>query len=325
MNVIGLDIGGANLKAADGLGRAEQVSFALWKTPERLSHQVASLLSWFPPAEAIALTMTGELCDCFASKSEGVLHIVRSVLDVVPRTPVRVWTVDGEFATPERLAQAPLKAAAANWLALATFAGQFVPQGPGLLIDLGSTTCDLIPLCSGVPQPTGQSDPARLKSDELVYCGVRRTPLCAVFGLTKAAEWFATTADAFVVLGDLPEDPAIVDTADGRPLTKAHAQARLARMECDEDWPLSRTMHFAEDVRRRVAERIAESAAKIVARRFTDPLAGVVMAGAGEFLIPKILDLAGIDSPRISLAASLGPRASTAACAHAVATLARQR
>ena len=66
------------------------------------------------------------------------------------------------------------------------------PDSPAmaLLLDLGSTTCDIIPIAYAHPQPFGRTDTARLKSGELVYCGVRRTPLCAVFGLTKAATFF---------------------------------------------------------------------------------------------------------------------------------------
>ena len=34
--------------------------------------------------------------------------------------------------------QTPLQVAAANWLALATYAGRFAPDGPALLLDIGS-------------------------------------------------------------------------------------------------------------------------------------------------------------------------------------------
>src|SRR5262249_23680680 len=147
-------------------------------------------------------------------------------------------------------------------------------HGAALLLDLGSTTCDIIPILDGQPRPMGQTDPIRLKSGELVYWGVRRTPLCAIFGLAKAAEWFATTADAYIVLGDLPEEPDRTDTADGRPLTKRFAQARIARMECDDgaEWPWARSLEFAQQVRQLQIRRVAESVAQ-VAERLVDPVA----------------------------------------------------
>ena len=43
MIVLGLDIGGANLKAADSDGRAVTRPFAVWKQPERLREAINGL------------------------------------------------------------------------------------------------------------------------------------------------------------------------------------------------------------------------------------------------------------------------------------------
>ena len=117
---------------------------------------------------------------------------------------------------------------------LATYAGRLAPVGSAILIDIGSTTTDIVGLVDGVPVPTGRTDRTRLECGELVYCGVRRTPLCALFGLEKAAEFFATTEDVYLTLGDLPEEPHRTDTADGRPVTPGACASLgwLARMEC---------------------------------------------------------------------------------------------
>lgn len=63
--ILGLDIGGANLKVATPDKRALSVPFALWKQPDRLPMALADLVAQFPDAEELAVTMTGELCDCF--------------------------------------------------------------------------------------------------------------------------------------------------------------------------------------------------------------------------------------------------------------------
>ena len=55
--------------------------------------------------------------------------------------------------------ESPLLAAASNWHALARFAGRYVPRGTGLLVDIGSTTCDIIPLVDGEPASGGRTDP----------------------------------------------------------------------------------------------------------------------------------------------------------------------
>ncbi|MFL6120051.1 helix-turn-helix domain-containing protein, partial [Actinophytocola sp.] len=95
-----------------------------------------------------------------------------------------------------------------------------------------STTTDVIPLIDGRPVPAARTDPARLQSGELVYTGIRRTPVCALLGDLGAAEFFATTHDVYLILGMTPADPADRDTADGRPATLECAHARLARMVC---------------------------------------------------------------------------------------------
>jgi probable H4MPT-linked C1 transfer pathway protein len=321
---LGLDIGGANLKAADATGRAETTPFPLWKHPDRLAKALRDLLGRFSPAAALAVTMTGELCDCFPGKRQGVAHILAAVEQVAAGRPVHVWTNEGRFVDTARARELALQVAAANWLALATYAGRQVPTGSALLIDVGSTTTDVIPLWHGRPVPSGRTDPERLRSGELVYTGVRRTPLCAVLP-GAAAEWFATTLDAHLVLGHLPEDADDRDTADGQPATVAAAEARLARMFCGD----LETSTAPE--RRAVAERAARRQRALlrraidrVGRRLPERPRAVVLAGSGEFLARQALPRdAGVRVA--SLAQELGPDLSTAACAYAVAVLSRLR
>ena len=60
---IGLDIGGANIKAAHIDGAALTVPFEVWKRPEELSRAIASVVASLSPSDAAAITMTAELCD----------------------------------------------------------------------------------------------------------------------------------------------------------------------------------------------------------------------------------------------------------------------
>ncbi len=326
--VLGLDIGGANLKAAHSDGRARSVPFALWKDPSRLPDALRPLIAEMAPADVLAVTMTGELCDCFASKRQGVLAILEAVTAAAGQTPVRVWGNDGRFVDPTTARATPLQAAAANWLALATFAGRYAPTGPALLIDIGSTTTDVVPLLDGRPVPKGRSDPERLRSSELVYTGVRRTPLCAVLGGQGAAELFATTLDAYLHLGTIPEDPADQNTADGRPATRAAAEARLARMLCA-DLETS-----TADERRRLAERVLlrqvmalEFAFKTVASRLPALPQTILLAGEGEFLARAALEHQKDIPPchAVVLSDVLGAAISRSACAYAVAMLAAEQ
>jgi probable H4MPT-linked C1 transfer pathway protein len=230
--ILGLDIGGANLKAATPDKLAVSVPFALWKQPDRLPAALAELVKQFPDADELAVTMTGELCDCFETKREGVAAIIKAVRFASAARPIHVWSTDGVFLNSEEAKANHMKVAAANWHALATFAGRYVPQGRAILVDVGSTTTDVIPILDGKPVPKGKTDHDRLFSGELLYTGVRRTPVCAIAPWLLAAELFATTLDVYLMLGMIPEDPDDRDTADGRSATREYAHARLARMYC---------------------------------------------------------------------------------------------
>ena len=100
-NTLALDIGGANIKAADGLGYARSWPFALWNAPSQLAGQLAECLAAAPAADKIVVTMTGELCDCFATKRAGVRAIVESTLAVAGDTPVAFYQTTGEFVSAQ--------------------------------------------------------------------------------------------------------------------------------------------------------------------------------------------------------------------------------
>src|SRR5205085_469250 len=105
----------------------------------------------------------------------------------------------------------PHEVAAANWMASATLVARTVPDA--LFIDVGSTTTDIIPIAGGEVAAAGRTDPARLRSGELVYTGCLRTPVCAIVrsvpqsgGRTRvASERFAIAADVYRWLGSIAD------------------------------------------------------------------------------------------------------------------------
>jgi probable H4MPT-linked C1 transfer pathway protein len=322
--ILGVDIGGANLKAASA-GVARLQPFALWRQPQQLPDALRQMVSELPGSEVLAVTMTGELCDCFATRRDGVHAILDAVEQVAAGKPVQVWTTGGRFTDIATARRQPLTAAAANWLALAVFAGRFAPTGAALLIDVGSTTTDIVPLAEGQPVPQGRTDTERLHCAELVYTGVRRTPVCALLGGTVMAELFATTLDAYLLLGDLPESEAC-DTADGRPATRAYAHARLARMIGGdaESCTAEETLVLARQAVS-VQQSLVQFALRRVRRALPASPGKFILSGSGEFLARQVLDRDGVPPEQImSLQEHLGPALSEAACAHAVAVLAAE-
>jgi uncharacterized hydantoinase/oxoprolinase family protein len=138
-----------------------------------------------------------------------------------------------------------------------------------------------------------------------------------------AAEVFATTADVYLLLGELAEDEENCNMADGRPATRPWAHARMARMLGGDNEIIGEqeTSALARRAKDRQLAKLAEALAG-VRRRMSQPTSTCVIAGSGEFLAREIL--AGEDARVVSLAEQLGQELSTAACAYAVALLAEQ-
>jgi len=333
MSWLAIDIGGANLKASDGCRYALSIPFELWKEPENLKGQLRQLIAEAPASERLAVTMTGELADCFPSKAEGVRLILKAVVQAAGDRETLIYLTDGQSVSPRMAMAKPELAAASNWHALARFAGRYASDGAALLMDVGSTTCDIIPLLDGRPTALGRNDTERLLAGELVYTGVERTPLCAVANEIPyrgqwcpiAREFFATMRDVYVVLGELPERPGDMDTADGRPATKNASRARLGRMICADPEQLDQAdaLVMSQSFADAQASDIRAAVRKVVERMPSLPQT-VVLSGHGEFVARRVLSKSGLQTQVISLTEHLGPDMSRAATAYALAALARE-
>ena len=75
--------------------------------PSGLPAALAELLRDAPPFDRLAVTMTGELCDCYETKRQGVHAILDAVERRPPATPVRVWTTNGRLSIRRRPATEP--------------------------------------------------------------------------------------------------------------------------------------------------------------------------------------------------------------------------
>ena len=332
--VIGWDIGGAHLKAARfAHGRIEksaQAATPLWLGLESLHSAFDDLNAELGGADAHALTMTGELCDAFASRREGVLGLAAIAVEHLAPAPMRFYAGAAGFVPPEDVAARAENIASANWRATAELVALRLMDA--LLIDVGSTTADLIPVAAGKVVSVGADDAGRLAAGELVYCGLTRS---FVMAMAKRApfrggwtplmnEYFASSADVYRILGALPDGADRMATADGRDKTVAASSARLARMigrEADEgdasEWR-ALAGWFAEAQTR----DICDAALLRLSRRDVAAHAPVVGAGVGEAIAAEVARRLG--RPWRTLAALIGaaPEASHCAPAAAVAVLA---
>jgi probable H4MPT-linked C1 transfer pathway protein len=331
-SALGWDVGGAYVKAAvveaDSGNRTVRTAsrpFEIWRDKHALPDVLRALATELPPPEAVAVTMTAELSDVFRTKREGVGFVLDAV-EAISRAPVRVFTTAGEFVDGVTARGRPLDAAASNWVATAMLVGRFVPDA--LLVDIGSTTTDVIPVVGGRVAALGRTDPERLLAGELVYTGALRTNVAAIVRRVPlrcgecpvASELFAVSGDVHVLLGSLSPADYTCPTPDGRPPTAEFAAERLARVVCADG-----DMLGAEEIRA-IATAIADAqieeiAAAIgrVARRLPRPAPPVIATGVGGFLARRAAARVGL--PVEDLADILAIDVGTVAPAVAVAWL----
>ena len=335
-DVLAFDIGGANIKAADGLGWVHSEPFELWRRRPDLPAALARIVSTRRPRRVVA-TMTGEIADCYSSRQEGVADIVAAVTSAShaaagPACPVGIYLVDGTIVPPDDAVRRPLAAAASNWHAVARLAAAVATADRAMVIDIGSTTTDIVPLVDRVPAATGRCDLTRMSAGELVYTGVERTPVAAIVrslpwrgGLRPvASELFAQSLDAWLLLEGLAEDPACLTTADGGPATRAAARCRLARMLLadPEDVTHEEAVAMAASIADRQSRQVARAVRRVAASCGWRPRS-IVLSGHGECLARRALALVGWDVESVSLPDTLGPDVSRAAPAHSLALIAR--
>ena len=284
--MIGIDVGGANLKVVDGDG-VHIHSCPLWeKTP------LIPLLSEYrtDPDTPAAVVMSGELCDCFQNKAEGIAFIVRAVQEVFPRAVF--YGTDAEFHTT-----AVPQLAAANWLASADYLRTSFPGA--VLVDVGSTTTDIIPL-SRFDDLKGLTDLQRLRKGYLIYTGMLRTSVPALLRIVVldgiptpvSTEFFAVSADAHLVLGHITAEQYSCDTPDHKEKTRTAAMRRLARVVCAD------LEEIGEAGARQIAEQFWDVQRALTCDKVRKVMAAagttdVVTAGIGSALFAQ--ELSGID------------------------------
>ena len=149
--VIGLDIGGVNTKAVWRDGDAVRTilrPYDVVRDPGALTAVVRDVVAELAaePPELVALTMTAELSDEFRTKREGVGFVLDAVEAAVGGR-VLVFTTAGELVSLAEARARPLDVAAANWVASALAVGALHPDA--LMLDVGSTTADVIPIAAG--------------------------------------------------------------------------------------------------------------------------------------------------------------------------------
>jgi (4-(4-[2-(gamma-L-glutamylamino)ethyl]phenoxymethyl)furan-2-yl)methanamine synthase len=301
--VVGLDVGGANTQGFGRNGgerRAVSRPFEVWRDREALAAVIREVVAGVAPGpvEAVALTTTAELSDAFRSKRAGVGFVLDAAEEALDGPELLAFTTAGEVVPFEEARARATEVAAANWMASALAVAAAYPDA--LMIDVGSTTADVVPISSGRVVATGRTDLDRLLAGELVYTGALRTNLAAIAPRVPvrdrwcpvASELFAISADVHLILGHLAPGAYTCATPDGRPATVESARERVARLVCADAEQLA-----VGEIDAIAAFLHAEQVRQIEAavRRVSGRLKGdaVVPLGTGAFLAREVAERLG--------------------------------
>ena len=329
--VIGWDIGGAHLKGARAEnGRvvaAVQVAAPLRLGLERLRQSFAEARAQLGDAGLHAVTMTGELADTFPSRADGVAALTDCAVRELAPGKIAVYAGRAGFVAPEVARANVADIASANWHATAALIGTRVSTA--LLMDMGSTTTDIVPVAGGKVAARGYTDAERLATGELVYTGLVRSFVMTMGARAPfAGSWtdlirenFANMADVQRILGRLPDGADQMMTADGRDKTVAASRARLARMVGrdvgDADaaaW--SALAHWFAELQIRA---VSDGAMLVQSHHLLPPDAPVVVAGAGAAVLREAARRIGRNCRELDEFLPVAPALRTAASVNAPA------
>lgn len=326
-NYFGLDIGGANSKAALILFKDKEIQnsfsyieyFPFWKKtiteiPEMLNRIISNLIVKngyaLKQIDYISVTITAELSDAFKTKREGILTILKALKQVFDENKLFFIDNESNFIDYKTAKKNYLKISAANWVSTSLFLGKFMPRC--ILIDGGSTTIDLIPILNSIPVAKGKDDVTRMINHELIYTGGLRATIPSITHFVPykgnlvriSFEKFALISDVHRILNNISEKDYINDTADNRSKSLNDCYARLSRMICMDFETISK------DNLDLIAKYIYKKQLNIISmeiKEFMDTLIKrfpeferkpnfVITGLAGDFLIRKALQELGFDN-----------------------------
>lgn len=307
--VVGWDIGGVNIKAARAQPGPEGPRTHCISLPYEVQLEPGALIPVLTSvarrlgvesSDRHAVTMTAELSQAFRTKREGVDFVLAALEIAFPRNTLHVYTVDGRFVSPGEARSQVRAVAASNWAATAHWVARSIPTC--LLMDIGSTSTDLIPIVNRKIVAQGRTDAERLLSGELVYTGAVRSPVEAIVQRVPlwggkaavSAEGFALIGDAHLWLGRLSPEHYTCRTPDGRPATREYAGERLARVVCAD-----REMLDQSDIDT-IAEAVASGQVKVIVealgriRERWPEITAAAVAGLGDFIAAAAAEAAGL-------------------------------
>ena len=292
MKIIGWDIGGAHIKAAKidfkkKTSKTKQLYSPIWKNVNYLKKSIKLIKKKLGKTNYHAITMTAELSDIFPDRKNGVKHIINLSSKILGEKNIFFYSKKN-FLKKKLAIKKPFELNSMNWHATASFVSNFFPNC--ILVDIGSTTSDIIPIKNKEIISKDVSDYQRLKSNELIYLGVLRTPIQAVERKKNLInENFANLSDVYRVLNKIPSTFDLLPTLDRKTKNKHDSARRIARI-FGKDYKKNHFLKWKKIAYQIEGEhlKILKSVIKKIEKKNFLKKVPIIGAGIGEFLVKKI-------------------------------------
>ena len=292
MKIIGWDIGGAHIKAAKidfkkKTSKTAQIYSPIWKNKNYLKKSITLIKKKLGKTNYHAITMTAELSDIFTDRKNGVKHVVNLSSKILGEKNIFFYSKK-IFLKKKSAIKKHFELNSMNWHATASFISNFFPNC--ILVDIGSTTTDIIPIKNKEIISKGTSDYQRLKSNELIYLGVLRTPIQAVERKKNLInENFANLSDVYRVLNKIPTTVDLLPTLDKKTKNKHDSARRIARI-FGKDYKKNHFLKWKKIAYQIEGEhlKILKSVIKKIEKKNFLKKVPIIGAGIGEFLVKKI-------------------------------------
>ena len=292
MKIIGWDIGGAHIKAAKidfkkKTSNTKQLYSPIWKNLNYLKKSIKLIKKKLGKTNYHAITMTAELSDIFPDRKNGIKHVVNLSSKILGEKNIFFYSKKS-FLKKKLAIKKPFELNSMNWHATASFISNFFPNC--ILIDIGSTTTDIIPIKNKEIISNSVSDYQRLKSNELIYLGVLRTPIQAVVKKKNLInENFANLSDVYRVLNKIPSTVDLLPTLDNKTKNKHDSARRIARI-FGKDYKKNHFLKWKKIAYQIEGEhlKILKSVIKKIEKKNFLKKVPIIGAGIGEFLVKKI-------------------------------------
>ena len=308
-NYMGWDIGGAHLKVARlssdmKIEGVLQIACPLWKGMGELKRAYQTVCKEIFVSDSISdhthiVTMTGELTDSFSDRKQGVYAILDAMYRLLEQ-PFEVYASDKGILSHNEVSDIE-PVASQNWHATAKWLAASCEEG--ILVDMGSTTTDLVPLKHSLIEVQGYDDATRMRYGELIYTGISRTPVMAIsnhFNIAGVdypitAENFSTIADVYRILEQLSEDDDLYPTCDNAAKTILASARRLERM-FGLDWSgdLDATRAKAQAIADAQQQQISLALGTLIKRTRLSDAAYIIGAGSGYKIVQCIAERLGL-------------------------------